>query len=293
MNVWMLIAIAWAAMIVVMVVLWLVQRRTHNAGIVDIGWSFGAAVCAGWFAWGADGDIARRVLVASIAGLWGLKLGVYLTQRIMDGKEDARYAAMRERWGDKTQRYMFVIFQVQAFWAVLFALPMLLAASNPAEGLRWYDWLGVALWAISMGGTFISDQQLQAFRTNPENKGLVCRRGLWKYSRHPNYFFEWFHWWAYVAIGLAGPLGWLTLLGPAVMLFFLLKVTGIPITERRLVESRGERYRRYQRTTSAFVPWPPKPGAEHINDPVEDDRTSSAGDDADASHNADTRGDAS
>ena len=261
MNAWALVGIAWGAMAVVMGGLWLVQRRTHNAGIVDIAWSFGTALCAIWFAWGADGDVARRVLVGSLVGIWGIRLGVYLFVRLLGEHEDRRYAAMRERWGEKTQLWMFVIFQVQAFWAVLFALPMFFAASNDAEGLRWYDWLGAGLWLVSFGGAAIADRQLQKFKSDAGNKGKVCKVGLWRYSRHPNYFFEWIHWWAYVAIGFAGPFGWATLAGPAVMLLFLTKLTGIPITERALVKSRGEAYREYQRTTSAFVPLPPKESA--------------------------------
>lgn len=255
-----LILIAYAAMILVMTALWAFQRATHNAGIVDIAWSFGTGLIAAWFAWGADGDPARRWLVAILAGVWSLRLGVYLLRRMIGAHEDRRYADMREKWGKNTQKYMFLIFQVQAFWAALFALPMLIAAMNDDEGLRWYDWLGVAIWLISMGGEWIADMQLNTFRRESGNKGKVCRRGLWRYSRHPNYFFEWIHWWAYVAIGLAGPHGWLTLAGPAVMLFFLTKVTGIPITEKALVKSRGDAYREYQRTTSAFIPLPPKDG---------------------------------
>jgi len=257
-SIYALILIALGAMVVVMTALWLVQRATHNAGIVDVAWSFGTGLCAAWFAWGADGEPARRWLIAVLALVWSLRLGAYLLRRMIGAHEDRRYAAMREKWGAGTQRYMFVIFMVQAFWAVLFALPMLVAATNDATGLRWYDWLGAAIWAVSMGGEWLADMQLDRFRRDPENKASVCREGLWKYSRHPNYFFEWTHWWAYVAIGFAAPHGWLTLGGPLVMLLFLTKITGIPITEKALVESRGEAYRRYQRTTSALIPLPPR-----------------------------------
>jgi len=253
-----LILTAYAAMTLVMTALWLVQRRTHNAGVVDVAWSFGVGLVAVFFAWGADGDVARRWLVGAMAGLWGLRLGVYLARRMVGDHEDRRYAEMREKWGDKTQRNLFFIFQIQAFWAVLFALPMLLAASNDAPSLRWYDYAGALVWLVSIAGESVADAQLQRFRRRPAASGKVCKEGLWRYSRHPNYFFEWVHWWAYVLIGFAGPYGWLTLAGPAVMLFFLLKITGIPITERALVKSRGDAYRAYQRTTSPLIPWPPK-----------------------------------
>ncbi|MBO6514830.1 MAG: DUF1295 domain-containing protein [Phycisphaerales bacterium] len=258
MNLWILILIPWLVLAVLMSLLWLYQKKTHNAGIVDVAWSFGTALTAIWFAYGASGDPNRRVLVGTIAGIWGVKLGYYLLSRLKDAHEDRRYTMLREKWGDQTQLRMAIVFQIQAFWAVLFALPMLLASMNPEPGLQWYDWLGLAIWIVSIVGTGIADAQLNAFRKDSENSSKVCKRGLWKYSRHPNYFFEWIHWWAYVAIGFAGDWGWLTLLGPAVMLFFLLKVTGIPITERALVRSRGEAYKEYQRTTSSFIPLPPK-----------------------------------
>lgn len=258
MNLFALILIPWLLLSVLMTLLWLYQRKTHNAGIVDVVWSFGTAACAIWFAWGADGYANRRILVGALAGIWGVKLGYYLFSRLIGAHEDRRYEMLREKWGDKTQQRMFIVFQIQAFWAVLFALPMLLASSNDHPALMWYDWLGVGLWLVSVIGTGIADAQLNAFRKKKDNEGKVCQRGLWRYSRHPNYFFEWIHWWAYVSIGFAGDFGWLSLLGPGLMLFFLLKVTGIPITEKALVRSRGEAYRAYQRTTSAFVPLPPK-----------------------------------
>lgn len=258
MSLLVLILVPWAALAVLMSALWLYQKKTSNAGIVDVAWSFGTALTAIWFAWGADGDPQRRILVGAIAGIWGFKLGFYLVSRLIGAHEDRRYEMLREKWGDKTQQRMFIVFQIQAFWAVLFALPMLLAASNVNPGFVWSDWLGLGLWLVSVIGTGVSDAQLNAFRKVADNKGKVCKRGLWRYSRHPNYFFEWIHWWAYVAIGFSGDWGWVLLLGPAIMLFFLLKVTGIPITEKALVQSRGEAYREYQRTTSAFIPLPPK-----------------------------------
>ena len=258
MNIWLGIVLAWAVMAVIMTLLWMRQRQTHNAGIVDIAWSFGTGFCAIWFAWIADGEEVRRAIIAAMAGLWGLRLGFFLLRRVLSEEEDGRYQELREQWGERTQRNLFIFFQVQAFWAVLFALPMLVAASNSEPGFRWYDALGILIFLVAIGGESLADAQLARFRRDPSNRGRVCRDGLWRYSRHPNYFFEWVHWWAYVAIGLAGPWGWLTLAGPAVMLLFLFRVTGIPPTEARALKSRGDAYRRYQETTSPFFPWPPK-----------------------------------
>ncbi len=258
MDILILILIGWAAMAVVMAALWMIQRRTHNAGIVDIAWTFGVGVLAIWFAWGAEGgDPARRTLIGVLAGVWSARLGVYLFKRVFSETEDGRYRRLRDRWGDSFQSRMFWFFQIQAAWSVIFAAPMFVAALDPTPGLVWTDYLGIAIWLTAVIGEGVADRQLAAFKKS-EGGGKVCRRGLWKYSRHPNYFFEWIHWWAYVAIGVTWTWGWLTLFGPAVMLFFLLKVTGVPITEKRLVESKGDAYREYQREVNAFFPGPPK-----------------------------------
>src|ERR1700761_3046303 len=140
---------------------------------------------------------------------------------------------------------MFFFFQIQAVGSVLFAVPMLIAARSRAP-LGVLDFLGVAIWLIAIGGEATADRQLAAFRRDEANRGAVCQRGLWHYSRHPNYFFEWLHWWAYVALAANAPLGWLTLIGPLAMLYFILFVTGIPPTEAQSLKSRGEKYREYQ-----------------------------------------------
>lgn len=247
----------WAAAAVVMALLWTLQRRTGDAGIVDVAWAAGVGVLAGYFAWTSDGLPERRWIIAAMAALWAARLAGYLLLRVLRLPEDGRYRQMREEWGDKSQANLFWFFQVQAFWSVLFAAPMWLAMRN-AEPLGWTDFAGLTIFLIALAGETIADRQLGRFRSDPSTKGQVCKDGLWRYSRHPNYFFEWIHWWAYVLIGWAGPWGYLTLAGPVVMLFFLFKVTGIPPTEANALRSRGDAYREYQRTTSVFFPWPPK-----------------------------------
>ncbi len=258
MSIPFLLLIGWAALAVIMAILWAVQRARHNAGIVDIAWSFGTGLLAVWFAWGVDGYGPRKTLVAAIAGLWGVRLGFYLLKRVASEPEDRRYQALRAQWGPRTQLYLFLFFQVQALWAVMFAVPMLVAAANPAPALSWMDGAGLAVWLLAVFGESIADRQLARFRRDSKRRGEVCRDGLWRYSRHPNYFFEWVHWWAYVLIGITGPFGWISLAGPLIMYVFLTRITGIPPTEARAVESRGDAYRRYQETTSAFFSWPPK-----------------------------------
>jgi steroid 5-alpha reductase family enzyme len=147
---------------------------------------------------------------------------------------------------------------MQALVDVILSLPYLVAMTKPAPGLGAWDLAGVLVWVVTVVGETVADHQLATFRADPANCGRTCRVGLWRASRHPNYFFEWLHWWSYVLLAVGSPWWALTLVGPALMLFFLLKVTGIPAAEAQALASRGEDYRDYQRTTSAFVPWFPK-----------------------------------
>ena len=179
-------------------------------------------------------------------------------RRVRSMEEDGRYVEMHQKWGDRVQSRMFRFYQFQALGAVLFALPMLLAGYND-QPLGWLDLIGVLVFIISIVGESIADRQLHHFRNTPDNKGKVCQIGLWKYSRHPNYFFEWMHWWAYFLLGLGATWGLLNLAFPMLMLFFILFVTGIPPTERQALKSRGKAYREYQRRTNAFFPWFTKP----------------------------------
>lgn len=247
-------------MVVVMAVLWLVQRHTGNAGIVDVGWSLGVGVCGLIFAFLAEGDVTRRAFAGALLGLWALRLGGTILQRVLTEDEDGRYRRLREEWGATFERRIFVFYQLQALFAVVFALPVLGAVSEAGPLRTGQAAIALGVWVIAVAGEAVADRQLAAFRARPENRGRTCRIGLWRTSRHPNYFFEWIHWWSYVILGVGAPLGWLTAIGPVAMLFFLLKVTGVPATEARAAASRPD-YRDYQRTTSAFVPWFPRRSA--------------------------------
>jgi len=239
--------------------LWRVQRRTGNAGIVDFGWTAGIGVLGLFFAATSDGHLPRRILVAALIGIWSGRLAIYLLlDRVLGRPEEGRYRTLRARWGAAAERRLFYFFQIQALAALFFALPALVVAGNPVDRWTLWDLLGVLIWGASVGNTMLADRQLVRFKRRPESRGKTCREGWWRYSRHPNYFFEWLHWWSYAALAVGAPYWWLTLLAPAVMLYFLLKVTGIPPTEAQALAGRGEDYRQYQRTTSAFVPWFPK-----------------------------------
>jgi steroid 5-alpha reductase family enzyme len=153
---------------------------------------------------------------------------------------------------------MFCFFQTQAALLVLLSVPFLLAAQNAAPGWHPRELLGLVLWLLALGGEALADAQLARFKRDPRQRGRVCDVGLWRLSRHPNYFFEWLVWVAFALFASASPWGWVSAYCPALMLFFLLKVTGIRYTEDQLLRSKGEAFRKYQQRTSAFVPWFPK-----------------------------------
>ena len=244
---------------VIMIALWLVQRKTANAGIVDVGWAGSIGILGLLFAITSDGYTIRRVLVGAMIGIWSLRLATHLlTDRVIGHPEEGRYRTLRAKWGRKTDRNLFVFFQVQAVLALLFALPVLTVAHNSASPLAVWDYLGIVIWVVAAGCTALADRQLARFKAQPGSRGKTCREGLWRYSRHPNYFFEWLHWWAYAALAVGSTFWWVPVAAPLIMLFFLLKVTGIPPTEAQALASRGDDYRDYQRTTSAFVPWFPR-----------------------------------
>jgi steroid 5-alpha reductase family enzyme len=253
-----MLLLGWGALAVIMAMLWLVQYATRNAGIVDVAWAFGTGVLGVWFALGvSSGDATRGVIIATLVGIWGARLGYYLASRVLRESEDGRYRSMRDSLGRWTQPVMFLFFQVQALWGLMFALPMWAAAQSTSLAIAWHDWLGIGVWLIAFTGEVVSDRQLNQFRRDPANKGKVCQTGLWRYSRHPNYFFEWLHWWAYVLIGIGSPWWWVTIAGVVVMYVFLTRVTGIPYTEQQAIRSRGDAYRRYQETTNVFFPFSP------------------------------------
>ena len=256
-----------AASAVALVVLCLVfagvhrfARRIDNYGIVDVAWSYAFGPLAVFLAWTLPGWGPRRVLVAGLVVAWSLRLGTHLARRVAahHPREDGRYARLRRDWGAGFASRMVWFFQLQALSVLWLALPLLLAANNPAPGLHPVEMAGIALWLTALVGEGIADAQLAAFKRDPARRGSVCTVGLWRWSRHPNYFFEWLVWGAFALLAWPAPGGWLGLLAPLTMLYLLLRVTGIPLTEEQAVRSKGEAYRRYQQTTSRFVPWPPR-----------------------------------
>lgn len=249
---------AWGAVALFMTVLWSVQRRTGNAGIVDVGWAASIGTMAIVFAAIGDGDTMRRIATAVMGGVWGLRLAWHIHSRSHGRPEDGRYQALRREWAPHVQFKMFRFYQMQALAAALFAFPFLLPAVNPAPAPHPLEVAGILLWLVGILGEALADYQLELFKRSPDSKGKTCRLGLWRYSRHPNYFFESVIWCAFALFASASPFGWMTILCPLAILYLLLRVTGIPATEEQALRSRGDDYKDYQQTTSMFVPWFPK-----------------------------------
>jgi len=248
---------------------WAVQQRTGNSGWVDTIWTFSVGlVGAGSALWPlADASPnARQWLVAALVAIWSLRLGSHIALRTKETTDDPRYAAIAGEWGSDAARKMFIFLQNQALGSIPLVLSIFVAARFPSDALRVQDYLGVLILVTGIGGEALADAQLQRFRTDPANKGGVCDVGLWGWSRHPNYFFEWFGWLAYpmIAISPADPMvypwGGVTLLAPIFMYWILVHLTGIPPLEAQMLRSRGDRFRDYQARTSMFFPLPPRDG---------------------------------
>jgi steroid 5-alpha reductase family enzyme len=242
-----------------MLALWLIHLRTGNAAIVDAGWAGGLAILGILYAALGEGYGPRRALIGAMTAIWGFRLALFLLlTRIIGHPEEGRYQELRRTWVTNLPLKFLAFFEFQALTCVLLAIPFQLAVMNRADGITWLEWTAVAFWVAAMSGEAIADAQLDRFKANPANRGRTCQEGLWRYSRHPNYFFEWLIWVSYALFALGSPYGYIGALSPALILFFVLFVTGIPATEAQALRSRGDEYRRYQRTTSAFIPWFPK-----------------------------------
>lgn len=261
-NPWILLAIGTFSCVTIMFLLWNIGLWAENFSYVDIGWSGNFAVLGLLYATFAPGFAPRKWLLTAMFCLHGIRLAWHLARRILGHPEEGRYVQMRRDWGGAGVVPMNVkfllFFQFQALLNVYLSLPLLLVALNSGQHWRVLEYLGTAIFIVAFAAESMADAQLAAFRRNPANGGFVCDMGLWRYSRHPNYFFEWLIWVAYALFALASPYGWIGLGAPILMLHFLINVTGVKATEEQALRSKGERYRHYQARTSAFIPWFPK-----------------------------------
>jgi len=262
--IWLLGLAVLVFMTVVMVCAWGYGLARRNGGWTDVFWTFGTGAALVGVALSPLEPGAmpqeRQWLVAGLAALWALRLGGYLAFRVASHPEDPRYAQFRADWGATYRRNMLFVTLPQAPASALLALSVIVAARTPGAALAFRDVLGVAVLLLAIGGEGLADTQMKLFKAAPANKGKVADVGLWGWSRHPNYFFEWLGWLAYPVIGLdpARPITWLSLTAPLVMYLLLTRVSGIPPLEAAQLKSKGEAYRAYQARVSAFFPLPPK-----------------------------------
>ena len=246
------------AILGMMTLLWLVSLHLKNASIIDIFWGIGFIVVA-WlaFALTPQGYLPRKLLIGTLVTLWGLRLAIHIGLRNLGKLEDFRYAKWRAEHGTRWWWFSFIqVFLLQGFLMWVISAPILAAMTSgfPAI-LTPLDWLGALLWAFGLLFEAGGDAQLMAFKTNPANKGKLFTGGLWKYTRHPNYFGEALVWWGFYLIALAAGRWW-TMFSPVLMTYLLLKVSGVAMLERTMRQKPD--FEEYKRRTSAFFPWFPK-----------------------------------
>jgi steroid 5-alpha reductase family enzyme len=252
-----LVALAGLGLLFAGVYAW--ARRVDNYSIVDVAWSYAFGLLGSFYALAGSGWGPRRAAVAITAAAWSLRLGTHLLRRVArhHPQEDQRYTQLRRDWSGQLEARMFRFFQFQAVSVVVLGAAFLVAAQNASPGFSALEITGLLLWLVAVGGEATADTQLATFKRTA-TRGEVCDRGLWRYSRHPNYFFQWLIWVGWCGFALGSPFGWVAVVAPATILYLLLRVTGIPATEEQALRSKGEAYRRYQARTSAFIPWRPR-----------------------------------
>lgn len=257
MSVFQLVLTCLVACCLIMAGVWVWAYKIKNAGVVDIFWSYNFPVIAIILFFLGDGLDSRRMLICAMVAIAAFRLGTHLMVRVVShlDEEEGRYKQLRSEWAPNANSKFFWFFQMQAVSNVFLAIPFFIVVVNPAPQLSVLEYTGAALWMIAFLGESLADSQLNQFKKDPANKGEVCDTGLWHYSRHPNYFFEWLMWVAYFVFALASPYGYIAIISPLAILYLLLKVTGVPATEQQSLHSKGDKFRAYQKSTSVFVPW--------------------------------------
>jgi steroid 5-alpha reductase family enzyme len=245
-------------LLIAMGLAWGIQRTTGASGWIDTIWSFAVGlggVCATLI---ADGSFERRMMILVLVAIWSLRLGGHIGARTRGADEDPRYAKLIEEWGERASSRLFLFLQIQALAAFVLVLDVYAAATNPTP-YGPLDAICLLVAIVALAGEATADLQLARFRKTPQAKTDVCETGLWAYSRHPNYFFEWLFWCAWPLAALPS-IGWaaLSLLAPVMMYWLLVHVSGIPPLEEHMLKSRGEKFRALQNRVNAFFPGPRK-----------------------------------
>ncbi len=243
-----------------MTILWIISLLIRDASIVDIFWGAGFVI-SGWlyFLLTTEGFLARKLLLIALVTLWGLRLTIHIGTRNIGKGEDFRYKKWREEFGDRWWWLSYLrVFLLQGLLMWIISLPLLAAQYYPTpDRLTWLDWIAVIVWSIGFYFEAIGDFQLKRFKADPENRGKVLDRGVWRYTRHPNYFGDATQWWAFYLFALATISGWWTIISPLIMTYLLRFVSGVTMLDDSLKDKKPG-YREYIETTNAFIPWFPK-----------------------------------
>lgn len=243
----------------IMTLAWGIERKTGKSGWIDAIWSCTVGIGSIIAVVLADATLQRRLAILLIVLIWSIRLGLHIAQRSLSHGEDPRYAKLIKEWGENAALRLFWFLQIQALAAFILVLAVYLAAVSRPSFPYFWDIIAVAIIATALLGETISDVQLAQFRKSPDAKTEVCETGLWAYSRHPNYFFEWLFWCAWPLMAItASPWSWLSLLAPIQMYWLLVHVSGIPPLEEHMLKSRGEKFRSLQGRVNAFFPGPRK-----------------------------------
>jgi steroid 5-alpha reductase family enzyme len=259
------LAVSAAIILVALVAVWRIGARMRDMSIIDIFWGPGFVLVALVTLVVGEAPSGRRVLLAVLTGVWGLRLGAYLAWRNLGHGEDARYQAMRRHVGDGFHRWAFLhVFLMQGAVLTVVSLPVQLGGNVTSERV-WAPLvvLGVLVWLVGLTFEAVGDAQLARFKADPASDGQVMDRGLWRYTRHPNYFGDSCLWWGIWLATLVHPAALLGVVGPTVMTLFLVRISGKALLERRMRRSRPG-YDAYIERTSGFFPRPPRPGPSSV-----------------------------
>lgn len=240
---------------VLFLIMWGIHLILRNATVVDIGWGLGFILLSLVYILQGQGFNLRNTIYFLMIFLWGIRIVLYLLKRIsFEKQEDKRYKKIRQEFGRMAWLKFLLIFEFQAGLEMIIGIPLLIVSLNPLPGISCFEILGIMIFSVALIGEAMADEQLHAFKTNLAHKGKTCDTGLWYYSRHPNYFFEWLIWIGMFVYALGSPMGWVAIVSPLIMFYLLMYVSGVPLAEEQSLKSRGDEYRRYQATTSIFIP---------------------------------------
>lgn len=254
-----LLGLSLAVVVGYMTAIWLLSLALRNAGIVDVFWGLGFVVIALVYLAGSDGFLGRQVLITTLVAIWGLRLSLHILRRNWGQEEDYRYREWRERAGRRFWWTSFLqVFLLQGVLLWLISAPLLAAQFYESpDNFTAVDILGALVWGVGFYFESVGDWQLARFKSDPANKGKVMRTGLWRYTRHPNYFGDATVWWGLFIVAAATAEGVWTVFSPVLMTFLLLRVSGVALLERKQAQTKPQ-YREYIESTSAFLPWFPR-----------------------------------